>query len=405
MPPEDKIAAENAAKAKIGSSNGSLRTRFNRRRFRRRTAPGAAPGSLVSDPSAPRPKITVLAYSPSECFAEEITDFSTIPKLREQYSVVWINVDGIGDAKVVSEIGHLFSLHQLALEDVLSPHQRPKLEHYPDHYYLVARLLHHRGSLETEQLSLFLGSGFIVTFQEDLAGDPFDPVRERIKKSAGKLRHQGADYLAYALLDAIIDSYFPILEELLEQLDRLDLEIFSSSQPAIIGKIHGIKRDLLTFRRVAWPLRDVIAAFLREGTQFISELSRTYMRDCYDHLVQIIDLVETSREIGSDLIDVHLSMTSFRLNEVMKVLTIISTIFIPLTFIVGVYGMNFDGSASPWNMPELRAKYGYPVVVFVMISIALGLLIYFRRKGWIAGKTTVLLAEDSAIGLSKTEQR
>jgi magnesium transporter len=364
--------------------------------FRRRTPPGAPPGMLVTDPSAPQPVMTVLAYSPQDFVEQGVSDPQQIREFLGKWSVVWINVEGIGDAGTVTKLGELFGLHRLALEDVLHTHQRPKVEQYGDHLFIVTRMARIGEPLETEQLSLFLGKNFVLTFQEGVPGDCLGPIRERIRKKGGRIRDAGLDYLAYALLDAVVDAYFPILEQYGERLGDLEDEIVGKSLPDTIARIHAIKRDLLTLRRAIWPQRETLGALLREETPRISSETRIYMRDCYDHVTQIIDLVETYRELGADLTDIYLSSVSNRTNEIMRVLTVITTIFIPLTFIVGIYGMNFNTGISPWNMPELNWYWGYPLVLLLMLSVAVGQLAFFRRRGW--------LGSPKILGREKKEQ-
>lgn len=351
--------------------------------FRRRTPPGAPPGTLITDPSAPRPMMTVLAYGPHEFVEQSVSDPQQIRDFLGKWPVVWINVEGIGDAATITKLGELFGLHRLALEDVLHTHQRPKVEQYGDHLFIVTRMARTGDQLETEQLSLFLGKNFVLTFQEGAPGDCLDPIRERIRKKGGRIREAGLDYLAYALLDAVVDAYFPILEQFGDQLGELEDEIVRKSLPGTIARIYAIKRNLLTLRRAIWPQRETLGALLREETPRISSETRIYLRDCYDHVTQIIDLVETYRELGADLTDIYLSSVSNRTNEIMRVLTVITTIFIPLTFIVGIYGMNFNTEISPWNMPELNWHWGYPFVLLLMFSIAVGQLVFFRRRGWL----------------------
>jgi magnesium transporter len=256
------------------------------------------------------------------------------------------------------------------------------VEQYPAYYFIVARMAETGERLGTEQLSLFLGKNYVLTFQER-HGDCFEPVRDRIRKGGNKIRNTGPDYLAYAVLDAFIDNFFPFLEHLGERLETLEDEVILRPDTQTIAQIHRIKRDLLTMRRAVWPLRDALTSLIRESTPLITDDTRIYLRDCYDHTIRLIDLLETYREVATGLTDIYLSSLSNRLNEVMKVLTIFSAIFIPLSFIAGVYGMNFNPSSSPWNMPEVNWKWGYPFALALMAAVAIVLLIYFRRKGWL----------------------
>jgi len=340
---------------------------------------------LVADPAAPRPVLRVIAYGPDGYAEKEIQRPAEVREFLGKWPVTWLNVDGLGDAQVIGELGEIFALHRLALEDVVHVHQRAKVEQYDKNYYIVARAAQLNQHLETEQVSLFLGANFLLTFQERV-GDGWDPVRARIRAGAGRIRAAGPDYLAYALLDAVIDDYFPILEQLGERLEILEDEIVVSPRSETISRIHEIKRSLLVLRRAVWPLRDALAMLYRDVNPLFTEETRLYLRDSYDHTIQLFDLIETDRDMSSGLLDVYLSSLSNRMNEIMKVLTVISTIFIPLSFIAGVYGMNFNTGKSPWNMPELNWVWGYPFSLGVMATVAGILVYYFYRKGWIVSR-------------------
>jgi len=348
-----------------------------------RTPPGTPPGTVIVSPEAAPSTVRVLAYGPTELLEENIVDVSRARELMDKQPVMWVDVEGLGDANTIHALGEMFGVHRLALEDIVTIHQRPKVEQYGAQLFIVARAVYLGDQLDTEQINLFVGRNFVLTFQEGRPGDCLEAIRERIRKKGGRIRDAGHDYLAYALLDAIVDSYFPILEEYGERLETLEDEILLRPRVDTVARIHGIKRDLLTLRRAMWPQRETFNALLRgEGSVMTAE-TRLYMRDCYDHSVQILDLLETYRELGSDLIDMYLSMVGNRTNEIMRVLTVISVIFIPLTFIAGVYGMNFDTGASPWNMPELKWYLGYPFALLLMLLVALVQMIFFRRKGWL----------------------
>ena len=357
-------------------------------RQRRRTSPGAAPGTLKTDPDAPRPQIKVIAYSNQELVEQEIQKPSEITPFLGRFPVTWINVDGLGDAQVLHELGEIFHIHPLALEDVINVHQRAKLEHYPGHQFLVFHQVDAGERIQSEQLSLFLGSNFVLTFQEE-AGDCFEPMRERMRQHVGLIRQSGPDYLAYTLLDAIVDHYFPLLESYGERLDDLETKIIKSPETTTMTQIHDIKRELLVLRRKIWPLRDALNTLVRDPVPQVTDSTRIYLRDCYDHIMRIIDLLETYRELSSDLLEFQLSSISYKINEVMRMLTVIATIFIPLTFIVGLYGMNFDPNVSPWNMPELKWYFGYPFALGLMAVVTLALLGFFYRKGWLGGRPRV----------------
>jgi magnesium transporter len=354
----------------------------SRRRFRRRTPIGASPGTLLPDPSATRTQVHLIAYGPDSLLERDVDNVEELPALVQGQSVTWIDVAGLADTDKIARIGESFGLHPLALEDAVHVHQRGKVEAYADHLFIVARMVRLTDRLETEQLGIFLGKGFVITFQEQ-PGDCLDPVRERIRKGGGRLRSHGADYLTYALLDAVVDHYFPILEEFGERLEQLEADVVANPDSTIITRIHHTKRDLLALRRTLWPQREALNSLLREPSPLISEDIRVYLRDCYDHSVQIIELLETFREIAGGMLDVYLSSLSNRMNEIMKMLTMIATIFIPLSFIAGVYGMNFDPAASPWNMPELEWYLGYPAALLLMLVVGIGLLLHFRRQRWL----------------------
>ncbi|MBN2170583.1 MAG: magnesium/cobalt transporter CorA [Candidatus Krumholzibacteriota bacterium] len=351
---------------------------------RRRIQPGASPGTLAVDPQAPPPRLRLVAYGPDELHEEEIADPEALRAWRGRLPVVWVNVDGLGDVELLARLGAVFGLHQLALEDVVHVPQRPKLEAYGDQLFVVLRQSRSHGQLDTEQFSLFLGPGFVLSFQER-EGDSLEPVRERLRKGRPRMRNGGPDYLAYSILDAVVDGFFPLLEGYGGQLEELEEEVLSNPEADVVSRLHLVKHDLVSLRRYAWPMRDALGALSREDSPLLEEGTRLFLRDCHDHAVQFLDLVETYRDVSSGLIDLYLSSISNRMNEVMKVLTIIATVFIPLGFIAGLYGMNFNTELSPWNLPELNWRFGYPFALGVMAATAVVMLIYFRRKGWLGG--------------------
>jgi len=348
----------------------------------RRAPPGSSPGLLISHPGSSQPVLHVIGYGPEEIVEHPVSEIAELEDVVGRTPVTWVNVDGLGDPQTIERLGALFKVHRLALEDVVNVHQRPKVEEYADHLFIVLRMPQRDGRVDTEQVSLFLGSNYVLTFQER-PGDCFEPVRERLRRHRGRIRESGADYLAYALIDAAIDAYFPVLEAYGEAVEDLEDELIEETAGDIAGRIHSVKRELLTLRRAIWPLREMANALIRDRPSHVTEATTIYLRDCYDHTVQLLDIVETYRDIASGLLELHLSSVSTRLNEVMKVLTIIATIFIPLSFVAGVYGMNFSPAASPYNMPELNWYYGYPFALGLMAAVAAGLLYYFCRKGWI----------------------
>lgn len=360
----------------------------NKRRRRRenpahrRLPVGTAPGTLVADPAARATTLRVIAYGPRGCVERSETDPAAVRAYRDEWPNVWVDVVGLGDVDIIRGVGEQFGLHLLALEDVLNPHQRPKLEDFESYRFLVARAIHGGDSLRTEQLCLFLGNGYLITFQED-AQDCFDPIRKRITAREPGILGRGADYLMYCILDAVVDAYFPPLEDLGERLDVVESHILTRADQQTMAQVYGVKRELLTLRRAVWPLREAVNALIRDTSALTSDGVRVYLRDCYDHIVRLMEIVELSREVCADLMDLYVSAVSNRLNEVMKVLTIIATVFIPLTFVTGIYGMNFNTERSPWNMPELNWPYGYLFALTLMLLIAMLMVVFFWRRGWI----------------------
>lgn len=350
-----------------------------------RIQPGASPGTLIAHPGAERPRIHLISYSSSDLVEADITDPASIADHVTKYPVTWIDVHGVGHAETVHELGQALNLHKLALEDVVNLGQRPKVEEYDDHLFIVARMIETDETVWTEQLSICLGERFVLTFQEH-SGDCFDPVRKRIRECRGRVRSAGPDYLAYCILDAVVDAYFPHLDEISERLEKLESRVLSTPTPETVAAIHQAKRDLIEIRHATAPLRDAINMLLREAAPWISEATHVYLRDCYDHIVRISEAVDTHREVTGGLLDVYLSSVSNRMNEIMKVLTIIATMFIPLSFLAGLYGMNFDAEVSPWNMPELRWYWGYPAFLLAIAAIALLELYFFWHWGWIGAR-------------------
>jgi magnesium transporter len=352
---------------------------------RRRTVPGTAPGTLTPDPDAHPPTIHLIGYGPDGHAEEDGVEPGTVVSWRGRWPVLWVNVTGLADVEVIREMGRHFDLHHLALEDVVNVHQRPKVEQYADHWFIVTRMPTPAETVETEQVSIFLGNGFVLTFQER-PGDCFEPIRQRIRSGGSRVLRHGGDYLAYLLLDAVVDGYFPLLEAFGERMERLEVAVVEGQARHPVAEIYAMKREMLSLRRGIWPQRDALHTLQRDPGELIQPETRVHLRDCYDHTFQIIDLLETYREIASNLMDVHMSVVGNRMNEIMKVLTIFASIFIPLTFIAGVYGMNFDPAASPWNMPELAWRYGYPATLLLMAGVVVMLLLFFRRRGWLGGR-------------------
>ena len=352
---------------------------------------GAAPGiehdEIVPVPGGTKPaRISCIDYCPEQISIREIDDLAEFTSRHrpEWTKVRWINVDGLSDTRAIQALAKKYDLHPLAVEDMLQKTQRPKVEPYGgEDSEFMARLFivtHavelQEGRLQNEQVSIFLGHSTVLTFQENRSTE-WDPIRQRIKVRGSRLRKSDASFLAYSLLDAIIDSCFPILEAFSEHAEELEALILERSQPNLINQIHQFKRDLLLLRWVIWPMREVVSSLQRDSHECVSDTTRVYLRDLYDHVVQIIDLIETYREIAGDLIETYMSSVSNRMNEIMKVLTLIGTIFIPLTFLAGVYGMNFH------FFPELDQPLAYPAFWAVCISTAVGMLVMFRRRRWL----------------------
>ncbi|MBI3927086.1 MAG: magnesium/cobalt transporter CorA [Armatimonadetes bacterium] len=361
-----------------------------------RSSQHTPPGTIIVHPEAPPPCINILAFGTDELQEKEAQGLEELPSLLARYPVLWLNVDGLGDAAVITRIGELFDLHQLTLEDVANVGQRAKVEDYPNYTFLVLRMLYIQDDyVSTEQLSLIMGKNFVITFQEGIPGDSLEPVRTRLRKETSRIRCGGADFLAYSIIDAVVDAYFPILERLGEELEEKEDQILLHPSRSLMEDIHRMKRDLLTVRRAVWPLREVLNPLFREEKPLVSPGTRIFLRDCYDHTVQLVELIETYRELASSLMDIYLSSISNRMNETMRVLAIITTIFVPLTFVAGIYGMNFNTERSPWNMPELEWYYGYPVCLLSMLIVALLELVYFFRRGWIGPRADLTQEEKS----------
>lgn len=352
--------------------------RFFPRKVSKKT--GLSPGTLVhvGEKKAEKTKIQILLYDEHTLEEKDLETVEEAFAYRDRPGVTWINVDGLHDVDIVEKIGNHFGLHPLALEDIVNTQHRPKLDDFEDYALVVCKMISWEGEedeLRVEQLSLILGKNYIITFQE-IQGDIFNPVRERIRKAKGRIRRMGADYLAYALIDAIVDNYFVVLENMGEEIESLGEDVLDSPNPEILHAIHRLKRELIVMRKSVWPLREIVAALEKADSGLVNKRTLVFLRDVSDHTIQVIDTVGTFRDMVTGMLDVYLSSVSNRMNQVMKVLTIIATIFIPLTFIAGIYGMNFE------YMPELKWRLGYPLVWLVMIVLALCMLIFFRRRNW-----------------------
>ncbi|MDO8873173.1 MAG: magnesium/cobalt transporter CorA [Methanoregula sp.] len=341
---------------------------------------GLPPGTLhVNGEPADLPVlITVFDYDAIHFEEKTVDKISECFPFRDTETVTWINVDGLGNPKHIEDLGRCFSIHPLILEDIFNTQQRPKMEDLDQYIYLnlkVLTYLNTKQEIKIEHISMVIGPNFLISFQEDI-GDVFDPVRERIRKD-GRIRKYGTDYLAYALIDGIVDNYFTVMENLDKQVEDLEEELVINPTQDSLQKINRLKKDMIFLRKSVWPLREMINNLERTESKLIKESTKIYLRDVYDHTIQVIDTLETFRDMVSGMIDIYLSGLSYKMNEIMKVLTLIATIFIPLTFVVGLYGMNFK------NMPEIEWEFGYYSVLIVMVIMVLGMLTYFRKKKWI----------------------
>lgn len=340
--------------------------------------PGNEPGTISIDPRAKPSQIILIEYNQDHATRRLKVKPSQCLSCLENDFISWVDIQGLGSEVILRKIGEIFKLHPLVLEDVVNVPQRPKVEEYDDQLLIIAHLVTPTADekgFENEQIGFVLGKNYLLTFQED-RNEYFEPVSDRLKINKGKVRELGADYLTYLLLDALIDSYFPVLEDYGERIEDLEDQIVLKPDEGILQQIYHVRRELLALRRSIWPLRSILNLLMRDKTELISHEVQLYLRDCYDHTIQILDIVEAYRELASSLMEVYLSSMSNRMNEVMNLLTMISTIFIPLTFIAGIYGMNFE------HMPELTGRWSYFICLGVMFVIALVLIFFFWRKGW-----------------------
>ena len=342
---------------------------------------GEPPGALIytGEKKVERTRITLMEYSDAEFFERDVDDVATCFPPKEKPTVTWLNIDGLHDTSTLETIGNAFGVHPLVLEDILNVDQRPKFEDFGDYIFIVLKMAHlheSRNDLQLEQVSLIVTKDCVITFQE-MEGDVFEGIRERIRSYRGRTRRMGVDYLAYVLIDAIVDRYFVVLDRLGERTETLEAELVTNPDPATLQMIYRLKRDMIFLRRSVWPLREVIASLERGTSTLIQDGTLVYLKDVYDHIIQVIDTVESLRDMVTGMLDVYLSSMSNKMNEVMKVLTIIATIFIPLSFLAGVYGMNFT------YMPELESHLAYPILLIAMTGVAVTMLLYFRAKKWL----------------------
>ncbi|MEZ4414090.1 MAG: magnesium/cobalt transporter CorA [Gemmatimonadales bacterium] len=343
--------------------------------------PGSRPGTLAIPPDSPPPRIHVYQYTAEELLERPIGKVEELVPFARSDKTTWVDVRGLGDEAVLRRIAELFNIDGLSLEDAVNLPQRAKSEARDQHQVIIARLpiLTEDGGVDTPQVCLLLGKRHLVSFQETALG-AFEPVRERLRSGIGPIRALGPDYLAYALIDTLIDRYYPPAEQLSHELEDLEDEISERDNPEAIARLHDIRRQLVILRRVGWPQREAITSLIRDQTPFVTDEVRAYLRDTQDHIAQIVELIDSCREMTVSLMDIHLSALSQRTNEVMKVLTIVASIFIPLTFIAGIYGMNFE------YMPELHRQHAYPMVIATMAVVAALMLGYFWHRGWIGGR-------------------
>lgn len=349
---------------------------------RRRTPVGTPPGTLLPDVGAAPSAIRMTEIAERHATVTENASVEDVARAMKAGHRLWVDVVGLADLDMLSALGALFSIDALALEDIVNTHQRPKVDLYEAHALIVVHMFDGVRVASKEQFSILFDRHHVLTFQER-PGDCLDPVRRRLAATHGRIRARGSAYLVYALLDTVVDAYFPLLEAIGDRLEEIDRVIADDPHPGVVTDLHDLKRELLVVKRALWPSREMLSALTRGDLGLIPRDVHNYLRDIYDHAVQLIDMVETYRELATSLLELYLSSVSTRMNEVMKVLTIVATIFIPLTFLAGIWGMNFERAASPWNMPELAAYYGYPFALGTMVATALGLIVYFRWKRWL----------------------
>jgi magnesium transporter len=340
---------------------------------------GTTPGTLdySGEYRNEKVKITLTEYNEGELIEKDFDDIDECMSHIKPGMVKWINVDGIHDLSLIEKIGKAFNIHALTLEDIVNIDQRPKFEDYDNYVVSIMKMLYFDSELHSEQLCIILMDGLVISFQEVHGGDAFNLVRARIRSGKGRIRKAGADYLAYALMDAVVDFYFVVLEKIADRLDIIDRQLLNEENKRVLVRLHSVKGKITNLRKFVWPMRELLANMERSETELISDSTKVYIRDVSDHTIRVIDTVETYRDLVAGMMDIYMSSVSHKMNEIMKVLTIISTIFIPVTFIVGVYGMNFE------YMPELASPWGYWIVWAIMITVMLSLVFYFRRKKWL----------------------
>ncbi len=346
--------------------------------------PGSAPGVLTVNPLSHPTELMVVGYGPDGYMEKTCKDSSELEKFMITWPVVWVSVVGLGNIQLIEDVGNLFALDRLSLEDVLDTSHRPKLEYHEHYMFTIIKGANLAEQFEAEQLSIFLKKNVVIVFEEK-PGSSFTQVRERIRRGTGKIRASGTDYLYYALLDEVIDKYFPILDNLNQQLMSLEDEIMTNKSKQaqdVIQSVHHAKSDLLLMYKAIWPVSDIISMIMREDSPMVTKAVRGYLRDCYDHSIQANELAQFYRDTAAGLLNTFLAYEGHKTNDIVKTLTVISAIFIPLNFIASLYGMNFDPQKSPFNMPELEWTYGYPFVISLMVGTVVFMLMRFKRRGW-----------------------
>lgn len=363
-------------------------TKRHRIRVPHRPHPGAPPGTMPQVRPTTPVQATALVYDVSACETITVSCVEDIGPLRRAGKTIWIDVDNVSDATLLKALGSEFGWHPLALEDVVSLHQRPKTEDFGEYSFVVVHMPNMPDGLPLEQLSILFGDNYVATIQGGTAGDCLEPVRKRVREGRGKIRSNGADYLAYAIIDAVVDHYFPVLDGINARLEKLEQEVLGTEASAVIAEVPGIRSDLHLLWRTLAATREAINALIGEEQALVNGDTRIYLRDCADHCAQLLDAVEACRELSANLLDLNQAIVNNRASETMRVLTLIATIFMPLSFIAGVYGMNFDREASPLNMPELGWYAGYPMALSLMACTAGGFLFFFWRSGWLGQRKT-----------------
>jgi magnesium transporter len=353
----------------------------------RYSQPGTPPATLVVPPEQEgrKAEVSLIEYDAHTILEKKVEQIDEIFSCLESDKISWVNIAGLGDVEMLKQLGIHFRIHPLALEDMLNTGQRPKVDEYDNQLFIVLQMAYSTkdNDIIFEQVCIVLGKQYVITVQEEAARDVFDPVRQRLRQGGGNIRYLKADYLAYTLVDAIVDHYFPLIENLGDSMEEFQQTVLDDPTRERLRELHDFRHAITEMRRAAWPQRDVLGRLMRDETGLVDERTKPFFRDCYDHTVIVLDLLETFRDATRNIMDLYLSSLSIRTNEVMRLLTVISSIFIPLTFIAGIYGMNFDRSASSLNMPELEWRFGYLYAIGLMLAVAVGMIIFFKRKKWL----------------------